>query len=50
MGADMIREQIATLDESLKNLREHDSKKEISLPVLELRSNDEDEKKSPADE
>jgi hypothetical protein len=50
IGTDMIREQIETLDESLKHLREHDSKERTALPVLDLLSNDEDEKNSPADE
>jgi hypothetical protein len=50
MGTDIIREQITTLDESLKHLRENESEEITALPVLDLLSNEEDENNSPADE
>jgi hypothetical protein len=43
LGTDSIKDQIKTLDESLKHLREQDSEDKTDLPVLDLLSDDADE-------
>jgi hypothetical protein len=50
MGTESIKELKATLDESLKHLREYDSEDNTELPALDLLSNDEDESATPAEE